>query len=53
MNDELVNNLFELYSNTQIIEAKSEIHIKLSLDTNPCIIKLDLKTIDWSILREQ
>ena len=52
IDDGLITNILELYSNTQIIEEKSEIHIKLSPDTAPCIIKLDLKTIDWSILKQ-
>jgi hypothetical protein len=52
-NNNIINKFIELYENTYIKESKHEIQINLvSNNTNPCIIKLDIKTIDWNLLKQ-
>ena len=48
----LCKKFMELHSSTHIIEYKNEIHIDFRQNINPCIIKFDMKTIDWSVFRD-
>lgn len=52
LNDNMVDDFMRLYNNTHIVEEKSEIHINVAPNVPPCIIKLDLKTINWEIFKE-
>ena len=42
----------DLYNATYINEIKNEVEIQIGLNVEPCIIKFDMKTIDWSKFRE-
>jgi superfamily II DNA or RNA helicase len=51
-NEQLVNKFEEIYGNTHIDETNSEIIINIAPNVEPCIIKLDMKTINWSMLKD-
>ena len=42
----------DLYNATYINEIKNEVEIQIGVNVEPCIIKFDMKTIDWSKFRE-
>jgi len=50
--DEISNEFLELYKSTYIIESKNEINIQIGENVQPCVIKFDMKTIDWSKFKE-
>ena len=50
--DEISKEFLDLYKSTYIIEDKNEINIQIGQNVKPCIIKFDMKTIDWSKFAE-
>lgn len=52
IDDNIIDDFMKLFVNTYIVEEKSEIHINVAPNVPPCIIQLDLKTIDWDKFRE-
>ena len=50
--DEISKEFLDLYNSTYIIKDKNEIHIQIGQNVLPCIIKFDMKTIDWSKFTE-
>jgi hypothetical protein len=50
--DEISKDFLELYNSTHIIESKNEINIQIGENVQPCVIKFDMKTIDWSKFKE-
>jgi hypothetical protein len=50
--DEISNEFLDLYKSTYILEDKNEINIQIGENVQPCVIKFDMKTIDWSKFKE-
>ena len=50
--DDISKEFLDLYNSTYILEDKNEINIQIGENVQPCVIKFDIKTIDWSKFAE-
>lgn len=48
----IAKQFMELYNATYINETKNEVEIQIGVNVEPCIIKFDTRTLDWSKFRE-